>query len=171
MRILLPFLISLIFIGCSVKNGAYTNDDKAKIDSLSYALISLSPKVDRYEANLLAKEMVLYPKELAKKYDLVYPPLLHNFLVNVGAREKGLCYHWVEDLWDRFETLKLKTIDLVWVVANKGEYNEHNALSAIPKGGDFRDGILLDSWRDSSSLFWIKTKNDKEYFWKRKITK
>ncbi len=162
----LAILIFSIFIfsGCSIKS--YENENK--IELLSKKLTHLSPNVDEMEANILAKEMVLYPKELAKKYELTSPPLFHNFLVNIGYKEKGLCYHWARDLLEKFKTLNIKSINLIQIIANKGEYDEHNALCAIAVGGKFDECVILDAWRNSSSLFFANIRDDKDYNWKPK---
>lgn len=165
MRFFLLLFLALFFIcGCSVKHSDFNAQDN-DIKSLALAIAATSSSVDKDEAYILSKEAIIYSKYLANEYGLVAPASFHNFLVNIGARDKGLCYHFAEDMRGRLEELNLQTIDILWAVANRGEYFEHNALVVVPKNGVFYDGVLLDAWRNSSTLYWSKVGDDKDYIW------
>jgi len=93
------------------------------------------------------------------------PPLLHNVLVNVGLRERGLCWHWTEDLLARLGDLPLDAYDLHWATAHRGEmFREHNSVVVTAKGGAFESGIVLDPWRDSGRLYFGPVQGDR-YPW------
>lgn len=164
-EVFLPLFLSLFLVsGCSIKHANSTLD-KDEVNRLAGAICSLSDSIDKKEAHLLSSEAISYSKYLATKYELVAPALFHNFLVNIGIKERGLCYHFAQDMRERLEMLDLKTIDILWAVANKGECFEHNALVVVPKNGVFHKGILLDAWRNSSLLYWSRVGDDKDYIW------
>ena len=93
------------------------------------------------------------------------PAVLHNILVRIGARDRGLCYQWTEDLIKELTKLNLKTYDLHWGVAYRGsDLREHNTVVITANGSGFEDGIVLDPWRNSGVLYWAAVKED-EYPW------
>ena len=133
---------------------------------LSLMLQELNATVDQREANDLAKEAILYSSKLAKKYKLVSPPLWHNTLINIGIKKRGLCYQWADDLLKYLHKRGYKTLIFYYVGSDIDSYFEHNAIVVSAKGMGFEDGILLDAWRNSGNLFFIKVKEDKKYSWR-----
>jgi hypothetical protein len=83
----------------------------------------------------------------------------------MGFKDRGLCYHWTEDLLKRLRSLNLKTYRLYWAVAHRGsELREHNSVVITARGQAFEDGIILDPWRRSGDLYWAKVRAD-HYPW------
>ena len=173
---MLTFII--VFTGCSVKHAQVglsadetlsleVTDEQvqAKILSLQTALQSLSSEVSEDEAKAFSRGAVLYPYYLAERYDLVSPPNFHNFLITIGLKERGLCYHWAGDLMDYLHKQNFKSFDLYRAVVEQGNLGEHNAVVVTAKGQPFSEGIVLDAWRDSSDLFFKKVDEDREYSW------
>ncbi len=173
------FFMLLVFQGCAVKQNAVVIVDENKvvykslsakekksIKKLYNMLIDLAPFIDKKEADKLAHIAVLYPIYLSKKYKLIYPPLFHNFLVNIHLKDRGLCYQWVEDMLDYIQCSDFKSFDFYWGVANRGKIDEHNVVVVTAKGKPFESGIILDAWRDSGTLFFAKVKDDKKYRFK-----
>jgi hypothetical protein len=139
-----------------------------KIKTLQHDLAALGSKTDPAEAKLLAETGILYSLILANEYRLFGHPHIHNILVNIGLKERGLCFEWAEDLLKQFKTLDLKTFNLHEAVADKGKkFREHNTIVVTAKGKDFFEGIVLDPWRDSGRLYWISVKEDK-YHWEKR---
>jgi hypothetical protein len=137
-----------------------------KIKKLEQELIALSAKVDETEAQILAETAVRESAVLAEEYQLVRPALAHNLLVVLGMRDRGLCYHWTQDLIKRLETLDLKSFQLYWGVAYRGsELREHNCVVITARGQRFDKGIVLDPWRKSGTLYWARVTED-SYPWK-----
>ena len=68
-----------------------------QIKSLQTALGRLGPEVDERDAATVATLAYDYPRELARNYRLVRPPLWHNLLINFGLKRRGLCYQWAEE--------------------------------------------------------------------------
>jgi len=166
-RLFSIFITLFILIGCgsvNVKN-IYTPRDNAKIFHLTNELDNLSH--NHKESSELAVLAITYPRVLAKEYNLVKPPSYHNFLVNQGLRKRGLCYHWVEDIYKEIKSRHFKSFDFKWGRANADRLNEHNVLVVVAKGSnDFKNGIILDAWRNSGELVFHKVKDDKEYDFK-----
>ena len=139
--------------------------DKGKIRDLSNAIMGLSPNVNKEEAMFVAYESVLYPKILANKYKLMTPPNYQNHLVNTGSRKRGLCFEWAEDLMAHLQRRSYKTLTLERGMAFQWKSSEHNVPTIRAKGQPFSSGIILDAWRESSNLLWMKVKDDDAYPW------
>jgi len=126
------------------------------------------PTIDSREAWILSREAILYSKKLSQKYKVSSPPLVHNFLVNVGIKNRGLCYEWSDDLYRHLQGLGFDTLKLKPVGANIGSYwTEHNALVVLPRYSKNMDhGILLDPWRGAGKLYYTPVMQDLDYHWK-----
>ena len=128
--------------------------------------MNLGPQVDETEANFVAREAVLFSMHLANEYKLVAPPNSQNVLVNTGQREKGLCYHFARDMTDHIvKGRTFNTLTLQRAVAFQNKALEHNVLTVAAKGKGIRDAIILDAWRESAELYWVKTAEDPMYRW------
>jgi hypothetical protein len=132
---------------------------------LAERLGRLSPAVDPAEAARLAETACTRAAELRGEYRVVGTPLFHNVLVNMGVRQRGLCYQWADDLEARLETLRLRTLVVNRAVARAATWREHNCLVITAPGVPFAEGIVLDGWRHSGKLFWVKVRED-SYPWK-----
>jgi hypothetical protein len=143
-------------------DGAYWK----KVGSLQDDLATLNRQADLIEARQVAETAIGYSTFLAEKYKVVRPAVLHNVLVRVGLKNRGLCYHWTEDLMGRLQELDLKTYQLHWGVAHRGsELREHNSVVITANGQTFDEGMVLDPWRNSGNLYWSMVKTDR-YPWK-----
>ncbi|MDD3324735.1 MAG: hypothetical protein PHN38_06410 [Sulfurospirillaceae bacterium] len=161
-------VVAFLFLGCAPKYDAL-HVRQSKVDTLTEDILMLSSSIDANEARVLANEAINFPIILAQKYDLVSPPTFHNFLINAGIKERGLCYQWSEDLITQLKKHHFKTIDLRWGVANAKEFDEHNSVVVTPKNEDFNKGLLLDPWRDSSRIYWTMVSRDSEYRWSENL--
>ena len=138
---------------------------REKMESLQIDLAALNHQSDLPEARRVAVTAVMYSIQLADQYRLVRPPILHNVLIRVGLKDRGLCYHWTEDLLKRLQSLELKYYRLHWGVAHRGsELREHNSVVITANGQAFDRGIVLDPWRNSGDLYWSSVKTDR-YPW------
>jgi hypothetical protein len=147
-------------------NGAVKVETLEKISALRNDLADLNRQANLLEAEQIAEVAVTTSGDLAEKYDLVRPAVLHNVLVRMGIRDRGLCYHWAEDLMDRLQLLDLKTYQLHWGVAYRGsELREHNSVVITARGEPFEMGMVLDPWRNSGDLYWALIQTD-TYPWK-----
>jgi len=145
-----------------------TQADQGNIASLQNDLAALNAGIDISEAGQVAQTAIQYSAYLADRYELVRPAVLHNVLVRIGLKDRGLCHHWTTDLMEQLERLELKTYQLYWGVAHRGsELREHNSVVIAAKGQRFEEGIVLDPWRDSGELHWTTVKND-SYPWQER---
>ena len=137
-----------------------------KIKQLEHELVALSAAVDKTDAQIMAATAVRESVVLAEEYQLIRPAVTHNLLVVLGIKDRGLCYHWTEDLMKRLQALDLKSLQLQWGVAYRGsELREHNCVVITARGQSFFKGIVLDPWRNSGNLFWARVTKD-SYPWK-----
>jgi hypothetical protein len=137
------------------------------IDALRRDILALGNEgeVDPDEAALLADTSVRYGMELARQYRMVRPIEIHNTLVNLGLRQRGLCYQTAEDMYVRLRELDLKTLQLHWGVAHKGDlWLEHSGVIVTARGRPFSSGLVLDAWRHSGRLRWAWVGEDR-YPW------
>lgn len=162
-RVFFLFVVTLFLAGCTSVhyNTLHEQSDTAPIESLGKMLEEISK--DKQESKELATLAVTYSKVLANRYNLVSPPSYHNFLVNSGEREKGLCYDFVDDLMVEIRSRHFKSFQFKWGRANADALNEHNVIVVLSKGVPFGDGVVLDAWRHSGKLYFVKVKDDPKY--------
>ena len=141
---------------------------REKIASLQNDLAKLNGQTNIVEAEQVAQTAIRYSSYLAEEYELVRPAVLHNVLVRMGLKDRGLCYHWTTDLMKQLELLQLKSYQLYWGVAHRGsELREHNSVVVAAKGRRFEEGMVLDPWRNSGELYWAPVKGDR-YPWQER---
>ena len=128
------------------------------------ALRALGPDVSAAEAEAAARVLLSETQRFRREFRIVRPPNVHNFLVNMGLRESGLCWQWTEALGQALRPLKLKTLDIHWAVAKPASGREHNVVVLCAAGRPFSSGVVLDSWRASGYLLWIPVGQD-SYHW------
>ncbi len=170
----LAFLFSCASVHNNFKDSpggmvsALSADTRQKIEILRRDLTVLDDNVDPDEAKQLAETSICYSLYLADEYHLVRPPYLHNILIRLGIKDRGLCYQWEDDLMERLASLKLKSFTLHEGVAYRGSnLREHNTVVVTAKGQEFSRGIVLDPWRNSGVLFWGPVRDDK-YPWEER---
>jgi hypothetical protein len=137
--------------------------DEQSIKDLRDALVALSPDVDLREAELLSTTAHTMSRQLAREYGVTLFPGFQNFLVNMGAREKGFCAHYTRDIGTRLKEFHFKTLQLHWGIAYAKLEDENNALVITARGQKFEDGIVLDAWRRAGRLWWSPVKKDYDY--------
>ena len=159
------FVFVFLFSGCSVKPYIPPN----QVEALTQQLQSLDTKIPHDEALALSKDVFQTASQLRQTFQRNTPPLVHNFLVNIGAKEKGLCYHWSDALYLHLSKQRYASFEFHLVGANIGEYFfEHNALVVMAKQGKIQEGILIDPWRDKDQLYFSQLAQDREYLWKHR---
>ena len=149
------------------ENHRVTEAYHQKVEWLQDDLAALSQRADQLEARQVAETAITYSNQLADEYRLVRPAVLHNLLIRVGLKDRGLCYHWTEDLLKRLQALDLRTYQLHWGVAHRGsDLREHNSVVITARGQAFEKGMVLDPWRNSGDLFWALINTDR-YPWRK----
>jgi len=164
-------LLGMLLQGCatsSVPTELAPNAAQQRIDELSLALMALGDDIDSDEARRAATIAIEYPLVLAREYQVSDPPLVHNVLVNLGVKPRGLCVDWTADLMARLYEERLRSFELHWGVANyESAFRiEHSTVIISARGDSLQQGLVLDPWRYSGQLFWAKTPQDAEYDWK-----
>lgn len=159
-------LLSFVLAGCVVTPPL---PSETEVIQLSTLLRSLDSSIPQSEAMQLSQDIFHKTQRLAKEFELTSPPVFHNFLVTVGLREKGLCYHWSDALYAYLSEKEYASFEFHLAGANIGEYfYEHNALVVVEKGGNVKKGIIIDPWRDSGKLYFSKVEEDSKYKWKHR---
>jgi hypothetical protein len=141
-----------------------TSDEAWSVATLRDRIVRLSPSVRKDEAQQLAQCAYTNSRRLAREYRVVWPPGLQNFLIKTGARKRGYCYHWAEDLLVPLDALKLQTLEFHWGESFAGTASEHNNVVVTAKGQPFHQGLLLDCWR-YGRLIWLSVPEDHHYRW------
>lgn len=156
-------LFSALLASACVNTGTPAQRN-ARAGSLATDLASLSKSVRPDEAALLARTAVEQSARLAAEFRPMHVAWLNNNLVNSGVLDRGLCWHWRDDLFPHLFTLNLRTLDLHLASARRGTSLEHNAIVVTPSAGRFEDGIVLDPWRGGGVLAWKRVAEDR-YPW------
>ncbi|ATX79154.1 hypothetical protein Ga0123461_0730 [Mariprofundus aestuarium] len=167
LRLFCLFLI-LCAAGCAAHQPLSADREQQKIDALTRDLLSLHSSIDRGSARMVARTAVLYSRELADRYGVTGSPRFHNLLVNVGLKERGLCYQWTDDLLVRLKSLGVRLFDFHSAVAHRdSDLREHSSVVVTPHGTAFETGIMLDGWRYSGDLYWSAVQDD-SYEWSQR---
>jgi hypothetical protein len=158
-----PIVVVALCAACSAPMARMAPDELGldPVAELASAVAALGAGVDAEEAKRVAYAAWTGAAALAREYRLVRPPLWHNALVNSGLRERGLCCHFAADMLVRLRSLELETLELHWVVARHGsQLREHSGVLLQPRGVRFERGLVLDAWRGSGRLAWVRADDD-----------
>ncbi len=163
-------MVALVWIavvtGCAPQSLPETPSQQGR--RLTHMLRGLDRSVDPAEARRLAQEALRYSRSLAQRYHVTSSPWVHNFLVNIGLKKRGLCYQWADDLQSHLAHLHLATLAIYPIGAHIGDYwREHNALVVLPAHHvtPLSYGIVLDPWRHSGDLYFLPVYQDTAYHW------
>ena len=164
------FALLLLLAGCATIGehpGLPEPVAQQRIDELGRAIAALDESIDANEARRAAIVAIEYSNQLARQYDVTTSPLVHNLLVNLGIKSRGLCIHWTEDLLARLQQENFHSLDLHWAIANHDAAFriEHSTVVISARGDSLYRGMVLDPWRDAGRLFWAYTLQDEVYPW------
>jgi len=160
------FIVTFLFVGCVNHTPIAEEDNVVKLSKL---LHTLTPHEPSSETMQLSRDIFAKTAKLTREFEMTSPPQYHNFLVNVGIKEKGLCYHWSDALYSYFTTQSYPSFEFHLVGANIGEYwSEHNSLVIVAKGMLIEEGMIIDPWRKGGKLYFSKVKDDKKYIWQHR---
>jgi len=143
-------------------NAVWARDERS-IKKLRDALVALAPDVDPGEAELVSVTAHTTSRNLAREYGLVWFSGFQNLLIHMGKRQRGYCGHYTRDIGERLKELRLKTLVLHWGAAYAGTPAENNGLVVTARNQPFKEGIIMDGWRNSGELFWCPLKEDIAY--------
>jgi len=168
--LILTLLATFFASGCSVRTplaeqGMLERQQVERVTALEKLFRGLGDRVDADESKALARDSFTFAYRLSERYELVWPPLWHNTLVNVGLKERGLCYQWADDMLAHVKEGGYHSFDFYLGVSGQGTLWEHNTLVVSAKGEPFEQGVVLDPWRDSGELYFAKVSEDEKYQW------
>jgi len=134
---------------------------------LAKLLHTLTSQTTETESLQLSRDVFVKTQQLSTSFEMTSPPQYHNFLVNIGVKEKGLCYHWSDALYLHFmQNKNYPSFEFHLVGANIGKYwTEHNSLVIVGKGKAIESGVIIDPWRNAGKLYFDKVKDDEDYRW------
>ena len=138
--------------------------DSANAEKLANELCSLSKRVNRDEAKLLADCAFVTVSKLRREYRMFGTPIFNNFLIYHGLRKRGYCYQWSEDLLVALDALRLKTLELHWGEYDPNTWRENNCLVVTAKDQPFKRGIMLECWRHLGHLYFGPVASDWETY-------
>ncbi len=141
-----------------------SKSDAPNAAKLAGQLASLSARVNRDEAKLLADCAFVTVSKLRREYRMFGTPIFNNFLIYHGVRKRGYCYQWSEDLLLAFDQLHLKTLELHWGEHDPNTWRENNCLVVTAKGQPFDRGIMLECWRHLGHLYFGPIASDWEKY-------
>jgi hypothetical protein len=154
-----------LVIGCAVQPEPRPEVFSSRVERLQHDVADLSPDAEPAESRLVAQTVLRESYVLASQYRLTRPPIVHNALVNLKLKRRGLCWHWTEDLLARLRALPLPHFEFHWGIAHPGElFREHNSVIVTARGSEFASGLVLDPWRGSGELYWVPVATD-SYPW------
>ena len=171
LRFMRPLPCLLLLAGCAAvtpKPQLPPHADSTRIDALQRDILALDAGIDHAEAGRAARIAVRYSRELARLYEVENSPIVHNLLVNLGIKQRGLCKHWTADLLKRLQQERFRSLDLHWAVGNfdTAFTLEHSTVVVSAHGERIARGLVLDPWRHSGELYWAPTLQDPGYDWK-----
>jgi hypothetical protein len=138
--------------------------DVAKAEKLADEVASLSPRVNRDEAKLLADCAFATVTKLRREYRMFGTPIFNNFLIYHGLRKRGYCYQWSEDLLVAFDKLNLKSLEVRWGEHDPNTWRENNCIVVTAKGQPFKRGIMMECWRHLGHLYFGPVASDWELY-------
>ena len=138
--------------------------DLAKAEKLAGELASLSPRVNRDEAKLVADCAFATVTKLRREYRMFGTPIFNNFLIYHGLRKRGYCYQWSEDLLIALDKLNLKSLEVRWGEHDPNTWRENNCIVVTAKGQPFKRGIMLECWRHLGHLYFGPIASDWELY-------
>jgi hypothetical protein len=143
--------------------------DEKSTAGFTKAMVGLAPSVDPNEAEQVSVTAHTTSRQLAREYRVVGPPFFQNFLIHIGVRQKGYCYHWAFDIGQRLKELKLKTLVLHWGASDEGTRLESNCIVVTAVGQPFQEGYIIDAWRNAGRLCWWPIMKDSSFVWKENL--
>ena len=159
----LIILIALGFLAGQAQAG-----DEKSIKKFSEAIVALGPEVDPAEAQLVSETSHHTARRLQKEWRVAPVSIVQNFLVHIGARDRGYCFHWAHGIGAELRKLPLKTLVLYWAEAHATTHLEHNVVVVTARQQPFGSGYIIDGWRASGRLLWWPVLKD-EYPWKENM--
>ena len=169
-KYLLNLLFALLFAAFFTACGRIPDTSENRAETLATLLQTIDKNIPFEEALSLSREIFQQTDQLRKQFNPVSEPHVNNFLVNIGLKEKGLCYEWSDPLYIYFRRKSYRYFSFHLLVANRGKYfQEHNVLAVTSKKDDIPNAVIIDPWREPGTVYFSKVKDDKKYVWEHRF--
>lgn len=161
------------------ETSSQAHRDRLAIENLARELMILpenpkanavGPQVVEHEAHLIAKLLVDQTRETNKEFRMTGGPIWSNFLIKIGKREKGYCYHWVPELLRALPQRPMQAFERHWGGSFLSMGRENNAVIITRRAAGLATGIVYDAWRGGGRPFWKKVNEDKKYHWEHRFS-
>ena len=165
-KFLLKSLVLFSLVACTGTPEVSQN----RVTELAQLLQTLDNNIPFEEAKSLSREIFQETDQMRAQFNPVSEPHINNFLVNIGLKEKGLCYEWSDPLYLYFKRKPYPYFSFHLLVSNRGKYfQEHNVLAVSAKRGKVEESVIIDPWREPGKVYYSKAKDDKKYVWERRF--
>ena len=157
MRFLLLLFLACLVVGCQTvpddaHQTALLHRELCALQARSTGRDSVSPEVDR-EAAVLAATAVREAREISRQFRVMGPAWFHNCLVNTGVRERGLCWHYMTEMYLRLAPLEPRYFEIHCGVRDSGRlFLEHHCVALTARGQPYPTGLVLDPWVKGGNL-------------------
>ena len=172
MRTIRTFFLLLfccVLFACAHRPDA-PDEQQQRINTLAHELGLMAPAAPQQDAKKLATVAVTTAAQLREQYGVILALWQHNVEVNSGTKPRGLCFHYVHDLYDALQPQVAPYWQVQFVQAKPKEMLEHNAIVITASGKPWDTGIVLDGWRNAGVLYYGPVTTDK-YPWQPKRKK
>lgn len=175
------FSILVFHLACAPQTMApqmHAEFDLQAVRMLAADLISLpfnekvpavESKTVEQEAWRIAQALVDQTRKTQKEFRMSRGPIWSNFLIKIGKREKGYCYHWVPELLRGLPQQPMQAFERHWGGSFLSLGRENNAVIITRRAAPLATGIVYDAWRGVGLPFWKKVSEDKKYRWEQRF--
>ncbi len=124
----------------------------SKIDELQQDFLKLLPSAQAQqpaaaeEAHWLAQTAYVQSANIARYNDAMFFGWINNIMVNSYVLDRGLCYHYQQDLFRELRRRRLHYFFLGLTIRDKGKARSHSCLYVNAKGKGLKDALVLDAW-------------------------
>ncbi len=152
--ILQLFCLPLILVQCAPPTVEYTNKSSVieEIEELRLGLIALLPEKERQKASAqeeaawLAKVSYQAGAGIARVNGSYFPGWLGNWFVNMHVQERGLCWHYQQDLFRELRRRKLDHFRIGTCMRDKGTPRSHSCVYIATAKGKWPHAWVIDPW-------------------------
>ncbi len=129
-----------------------------KRDKLYICIMDLLPEEERQlpaaqeEAKWLSDTAQLAAAAIARLNDSCFPNWSGNILINMNWQDRGLCWHYQQDMHRELRRRKLHYFKLGTCVRDKKTIREHNCNYIAARQGEWPQAIMLDAWIGNGEL-------------------
>jgi hypothetical protein len=159
-------MASLPLAACGATAEKQAATPNGEVSRLERMIAAMGPDVDPDEAARAARRAFHHTRQLAVEYEITDSPLVHNSKVNMGWKDRGLCWHWAEDMEKRLNAEGFRTLEMKRAIAEgRGVRIDHSTAVITAKGDPFTKGVVLDPWRTGGVLYFATVAEDTRYAW------